>query len=321
MNKKAWLVITSIAVATVLFLASSCTASINNPPVIGSLQPETEQVVPSGAVQVMCTASDPDGDQLSYDWSASAGEVSGDGNTATWTAPASEGSYSVTVQVSDGRGGEVTDHVTIAVRVNNPPTIASLTADPATATPSSSVQVTCVASDPDGDGLTYEWAATAGSISGAGSVVSWIAPQEVGTYSITVVVADAYGGEVTESVSLGVGTAPTIEQLCITPRGHIYLRESTTLGCDYDVWANLKYDIECVASNTGDEPSYNWSCTAGNISGSGSSITWTAPNETSVNATISVTVSGIADISAAESMILHVPSCACGYWGLQSGCK
>ena len=323
MNKKRFLVVMAIAVLTMMLLVPSCTTSANGQPVIISLEPDAEGVIPLGSVQVVCIASDPDGDELSYEWSASAGEVSGDGDTATWTAPASEGSYSVAVEVTDGLGGEVMDYVTIAVRTNNPPTITSLTADADQTTPSGSVQVTCAASDPDEDELTYEWIATAGSISGAGAVVSWTAPQEVGTYSITVVVKDGFGGEATGSISLGVApdTLPAIEKLCISPKGHIFLRESTQPGYDYDVWEERKYDIQCTASDASGAAPYQWSCTGGSISGDGSLITWTAPNQLSAGATVTVTVRNVLGYEATESIHLYVPSCTCGSWGLESGCK
>jgi hypothetical protein len=313
MNKKRFLVITVIVVATLLFLASSCTTSTNNPPIIVSLDPEAEQVVPLGSLQVVCTASDPDGDELTYAWSASAGEVSGSGDTVSWTAPASEGSYSVTVVVTDGRGGEVMDYVTIAVRANNPPTIASLTADAEWTTPLGSVQVTCTASDPDGEELSYDWRATAGNISGTGAVVSWTAPQEVGTYSITVVVTDGYGGEATGSASLSVVPPLTIESLIVTPKGHIYLNEITP-GYEYRVLRTREYYIECIASGPGGGLVYEWSCDRGQISGGGSMITWTAPN-TDVELTVAVTVvvfDGVGN-SVAEDLVFQVATCACAF--------
>jgi len=322
MNKNRWLVITAITVATVLSLAASCTTSANNQPIIASLEPEAERVVPLGSVQVVCTASDPDDDELSYDWSASAGEIGSAGDTVTWTAPASEGSCSVAVQVTDGRGGEVMDHVVITVRANNAPTVASLTANAQWATPSGNLQVTCSASDPDGDELSYKWTATAGTILGSGPVASWTAPQQVGTYEVTVVVTDGHGWKDTSSVTLNVmlATAPTIEQLCVTPKGHINLRESTA-GCDYDVWREKEYDIECIVSDASGVVSYQWLCTDGSISGEGSLITWTAPDELSVAATVTVTVRNILDDEVTRSIDLCVPSCACGSWGLESGCR
>ena len=323
--KKNRLVIISavIMVAAVLLSILFDTVLANHLPVITSLEAEPERVFPSGSCQIACNAEDPDGDGLSYNWSASGGEINGEGPTVTWTAPDSAGYYNVIVTVTDGRGGEVTNKITIPVRANKPPTIASLIADTDWTTPSGSLQVTCTASDPDGDELSYEWSANGGDISGTGAVVNWIAPQEVGTYNITVVVKDGYGGEAAGSVSLSVatGTPPTIEKLCVAPKGHTFLRQCTQSGCDYDVWKNMEYDVECVASNTSGELSYDWSCTAGNVSGSGANITWTAPNETLVDVTVTVIVSDVAENSVAENMFFHVPVCTCGSWGLELGCK
>jgi hypothetical protein len=314
MNKKRCLVIMVIMAAAVLLLAPSCATSTNHKPIITSLEAEAEWTVPLGSLQLTCTASDPDGDELIYNWSASGGEINGEGNTVIWTAPNSEGSYNVTVTVTDGRGGEAMDYVTITVGANEPPTITSLIADADWTTPSSSLQVTCTASDPDGDELSYEWTATGGDISGTGALVNWTAPEEIGTYDVTVVVKDGHGQEDTGSVTLSVvlGTPPIIENLIVTAKGHIYLREST-FGYDYDVWKEKEYDIECIVSDTSGGVFYEWSCTGGNISGESSLITWTAPNQSSVAVTVTVIVSDVADNKVSQSIYFYVPSCACGF--------
>ncbi len=56
-------------------------------------------------------ASDPDGDPLTYTWSATNGSISGSGLTATWTRVITFGRVApgtATVTVSDGRGGSDT---------------------------------------------------------------------------------------------------------------------------------------------------------------------------------------------------------------------
>ena len=115
MNKKRWLVIMGIVAAAVLLSILFYTMLANHRPAITSLEAEPERVLPSGSCQIVCTASGRDGDELSYNWSASGGEINGEGATVTWTAPNSEGSYNVTVTVTDGRGGEVMNQVTITV--------------------------------------------------------------------------------------------------------------------------------------------------------------------------------------------------------------
>jgi hypothetical protein len=307
MNRKRCLVITVVAVAAVLVLASSCTTSANHAPIMASLEPEAEWATPLASVQVVCTASDPDGDELSYNWSASAGEVNGDGHTVTWTAPASEGSYSIAVVVTDGRGGEVMDHVAITVRVNNPPTIASLTADAEWTTPSGSVQVTCAASDPDGDELSYGWTATAGDISGRGAVVNWTAPQELGTYNITVLVKDGHGSSAMVSlpISVATGQPPNVKTLLVTAE-HCYLK---TFSWGYMVGKEQEYDIECIVSDASGGVSYEWSCDWGEISQGGSVTTWIAP-DASTWVTVTVTVCDIVGNMVTETVLLEVVDCA-----------
>jgi outer membrane protein OmpA-like peptidoglycan-associated protein len=65
---------------------------------------------------VTANAQDPDGDPLSYKWSAPSGSFASPVDRQTrWTAPNQEGPVPVTVAVSDGRGGTASDTVTIQV--------------------------------------------------------------------------------------------------------------------------------------------------------------------------------------------------------------
>jgi len=310
MHKTIRLVATVVITATVLFSVSSCTAPTNNEPIIASLELEAQQIVPLGSIHVVCNASDPDGDELNYDWSATAGEINGVGDTATWVAPASRGTYGVAVVVTDGNGGQATDSVTIAVRTNDPPIVFSLTAGAEWITPSGNLEVTCNASDLDGDELSYDWSATTGSISGTGPVVSWTAPQEVGTYEISVVVEDGYGGSATKTLSLSVltGEPPVVEALIVTA-DHCYLKP-TDLG--YLVGKEQEYHLECVVDDMSAELIYEWSCTGGEISETsqdGSIVTWTAPDE-HVYVTVTVTVSDIAGNTADEGVFVEVVDCS-----------
>jgi hypothetical protein len=62
------------------------------------------------------SASDPDGDSLSYEWSAPEGAfTNANAADAAWTAPRQEQTVTATVTVRDGRGGSAT--ATVAVKV------------------------------------------------------------------------------------------------------------------------------------------------------------------------------------------------------------
>ena len=324
MNKRTLLIIVGVVAAVVVFVAVFDMILADHRPAIAGLQ-APEMVSPSGTCQIVCVASDRDGDILSYNWSAGGGSISGKGPAVNWTAPESPGSYNVTVSVTDGRGQEVTEQIAIEVRANSAPTISSLVVDPDWTIPSGTIQLACTALDSDGDELIYEWTATAGVISGTGTVVNWTAPQEVGVYNVTVVVRDSHDSEDAMLVPLSVnlGTPPAVEKLVVTPIDNIYLRDCTATACDFDVWKTREYYIECIAADTG-EVFYDWSCTDGNIAGTGSNITWTAPNRqststVSVDATVTVIVSDGAGNTVIKDIVFHVPTCTCGSWVLRSG--
>ncbi|MCD6391144.1 MAG: PKD domain-containing protein [Dehalococcoidia bacterium] len=314
--RKKYLVIVVIVLAAVLLAILLDTMLANHLPAITSLKATPERVLPAGSCQIMCNATDADGDELSYNWSAIGGEINGEGATVIWKAPNSVGFYDITVNVTDGRGGKAIKTITIEVRTNKPPEINSLTADADWTLRSDSLNITCDATDPDGDELSYEWTATGGNISGTGPEVTWTAPNEVGIYHVTVVVKDSHGREDTRSVPLSVvtGTPPAIEDLVVTAN-HPYLRENGT-GYDYKVWKKRAYNIECIVSDKSSTVSYNWSCDGGEISvvsQDGSMITWTAPNKTSVEITVMVIVSDVAGNRVSKSIAFYVPSCSCAF--------
>jgi hypothetical protein len=213
--------------------------------------------------------------------------------------------------VTDGRGGEDTGYVTVTAKANRAPIISSLITDADWALPSGSLQVTCDASDSDGDELSYEWTATGGDISGTGAAVNWTAPQAVGTYNVTVVVRDDQGGGDSREVLFIVspGTPPTIEDLAVTAREPKYLK---TTASGYKVWKSKEYDIECIVSDATGTEIYVWSCTGGEISGEGSKVTWTAPG-TPGDVTVRVIVSDVAGNEVGKSIVFTVPYCACGF--------
>ncbi len=79
-------------------------ATTGLPPVIDALT-ATETLVTFGAeVRVVAAAHDPDGDALTFLWSASSGTIAGTGDSANWIAPSAGGAATVTLQVRDSTG-------------------------------------------------------------------------------------------------------------------------------------------------------------------------------------------------------------------------
>ncbi len=87
----------------------------NNPPTVECLT-TTMDVASGSSIELSAKASDPDGDQLKYSWSATGGVVRGKGATATFDATGvSAGSYTVTVTVEDSRNGKSSCTMTVNV--------------------------------------------------------------------------------------------------------------------------------------------------------------------------------------------------------------
>ena len=207
-----------ILIVGTLLISSGCLPS-NQAPAISSLAADEEWVESADICHVECTASDPDGDELSYSWSSDSGSISGEGSTVSWTAPEAPGSYTITVEVTDGRGGEEKTQLTVnVVAVNHPPIIESLivTAEHIylaeitvgfttskigyKVLESKDYKIECLASDPDSDDLIFEWSADEGAISREGAVITWTTPPNAGERNVTVTVSDGTGGVATESI-------------------------------------------------------------------------------------------------------------------------
>jgi hypothetical protein len=228
----------AVCIATTVLVCAGCAAQkstapleptpapVNNPPVISSLTADQQLVQPFGKVTLKCQASDPESDNLSYQWTASGGTLEGSTDSASWTAPGNPGSYKVTVVVSDEKGGSATGDAFINVpeKPNNAPVISAMkfnrpgrmpitvktnpTEKEVKDTPDLGIikyetaDVACLATDPDKDELTYTWRTSGGKIKGNGPNIQWIVAGDTGVFTITCDVSDGKGG--TDSFTLSV---------------------------------------------------------------------------------------------------------------------
>lgn len=227
-TKRKGVIVLIILIVAALLISSGCWLA-NQAPNISGLTADKELIETADSCRLECTASDPDGDELSYRWTTDSGRIDGEGSSVSWTAPETPGSYTITVAVSDGRGGEATKQLTLAVvAVNHPPVIESLivTAEhkylaEITVGFTSEIgykvlegedyKIECVASDPDGDELLFEWSADGGEWWGEGAMVTWYAPPDSGVpdsseVSLMVTVSDGRSSVATESVVFVVTT-------------------------------------------------------------------------------------------------------------------
>jgi M6 family metalloprotease-like protein len=91
----------------------------NHAPVIDSISADSANLTLPATTTVHVTASDVDGDDLSYNWSLASGPAAvtfGTGNAADSTVTFTQlGTYTLQAVVTDGNGGEATDSVSITV--------------------------------------------------------------------------------------------------------------------------------------------------------------------------------------------------------------
>jgi len=114
---------------------ATCAADItvakkpNQPPTI-SCATDRSPIMPGERTGITATASDPDGDPLTYSYSATAGQVTGDGPKAQFDSTGlAPGSYTVKCSVSDGRGGTADASTNVDVQQPPPPPQAAKAGD------------------------------------------------------------------------------------------------------------------------------------------------------------------------------------------------
>ena len=202
-------------------------SAADRPPVITST-PATNPIPVFDNYQYQVVATDPDGDALTYSLDNSPAGMSLDPSAGlfTWTPNQSQtGSFPITLNVSDGRGGVVQQTFTLTVvaagsATDHAPTISSEPTQPAVVGQTWQYQV--VASDPDDDALSYSLttAPTGMAISATG-LVTWTAASS-GSNPVAISVSDGRGQSATQSFMLVADPNPSLSApvFTSTPSAH-----------------------------------------------------------------------------------------------------
>lgn len=92
--------------------------------------------------------------------------------------------------------------------INRPPSISSIIAEPESIFTGGSTTITCFATDPDGDNLTYTWNSyELGTFTGSGATVTWTPPDTFRNFWIKCTVADEDNRRDRDSVQVYVGVS------------------------------------------------------------------------------------------------------------------
>jgi len=178
----------------------------NTWPVVTDLVAAPSYIVPGSPTSLTVTASDADGDALSYVWTSSCASAAFSAAAAatsiTLPIGATDISCDLTVTVSDGKGGSTTGQTTLPVGAPvavQAPSVTDSVQSVSVVDVNGSVNFSVDATDPQNSALTFAWVATSGvlanQINGAGSSqVVWTAPAtEKTAFTISVIVTNALG--------------------------------------------------------------------------------------------------------------------------------
>jgi hypothetical protein len=277
MLKKVFLPALLLAAATVLVVRCG---KQNQKPVFDSVT-WPDSVYLGANATFTCVVSDPEGDSVTVTWTCSMGSLSATtGISVSWQAPDTACSPVVTVRATDTHDGETKQEHTVVVSAatNRAPQIASISG-PDSIEAGGSCELTCNASDPDGDSIGYTWSCNVGGLSGAsGRVVTWYAPDSAVGAVVTVVASDSSLAD-TASISIGVTPIPNRPPVVDSISGPGSLP------------ANGNTSLTCFATDPdGDSLTYSWTCQRGHCTpATGRTVTWYAP-DTSGNVIITTTV-------------------------------
>ena len=219
----------------------------NRPPTV-EIHASSQMVDGGEVVSLDASASDPDGDTLTYSWSGAGGFANSAALDTTWTAPAAQAtdrSYTLTITVWDGKlSAEAT--VTFTVRKNRPPTVGIHTSSQ-TVDGGETISVDASASDPDGDTLTYSWSGAGTFANSAALDTSWTAPAAQASdqsYTLTITVRD---GKLSASASVtftvrkrATPVPPPGPQKATVSVTHDAPNGSVTEGTAFNFWAEVQ---------------------------------------------------------------------------------
>jgi len=306
------------------------TPFVNTVPVIDSLVVSSTNIAPGEAITAKVTAHDDQvSDTITYAWSASPavdGFSPTDAATTIWTAPATEGDVTLTIQVQDNHhattSAAIVIHVfntngkgqaAVNVKFNNWPTVTDVLATPGWIALGAPVSLSVSANDSDGDTLSYLW--TTGSTCASGSftnatsaTASFTLPASApDTYcEFDVAVSDGHGGSTNGTIYLPVGAPPSIVAPAIV--------DAAQSAAVVDPSATVMFSVEAMDPQAS-AMTFVWSTSAGSLSGQSdtadtSQVTLTAPAIGSTDIAVSVVVTDAVGASKKYDFSVHTAALA-----------
>lgn len=199
-----------LLVILLLFFAGCDKKTSTNKAPTANITVNTLTLHPSETVQLDARASqDSDGKITTYAWFDNNHLLFSHEPISTWTAPSSEGNYTISLRVTDDDGAIGSKSVTIAVQSSaNVSPVAQIKASKTSVVTGETVTLDGRDSyDSDGNIVGYEWIDEHDVRIGTGSQVVWTAPNSSDNYRLKLKVTDNQGASSIASIMIRVDNA------------------------------------------------------------------------------------------------------------------
>ena len=160
------------------------------------------------------------------------------------------------------------------------------------------MDLTAAYTDPDNDTLLYTWSVTGGKLSGEGRSVSWdLSGAQPGTYTASVSVNDGNAHTANGSTTVTISTCKCAPPPCPTV--------SVSCPADVDLGAPITFSASVSDSSN---VTYNWSVSAGTISGGQGTSSITVSTDGLGGQTVTATV----ELGGLDPSCSRTASCSTG---------
>lgn len=275
---------------------AALSTTVNKKPVA---QDQTATTVQNTKVSGTITATDPDGDSLSYEINANPSHgtatVAHDGNWGYTPKNGYVGSDSFTILVKDAKGADIT--VTVSVTINNQtPTLSDFTVK---TTQKAKIDGQLAATDPDGDSLVYKKISNPanGTVTveenGAWSYIP--ASKFAGTDFFKVEVDDQNGGKATATITINVeNVVPVVEDAKVTTEQKKAITRNVVATDAGDDDLTFTYSNPTKGTLTSKQAEWTYTPNAGFVGEDTIIVTVTDPFGGKAEATIQIKVTNVA---------------------------
>ncbi|HYO52928.1 hypothetical protein [Archangium sp.] len=264
----------------------------NEAPRISSVVVTSNTVRPGGTIYLMASAYDANGDALSFSWTGAAGSFgSAHSDSTSWTAPSTEATQRLRLEVTDSKGTSAsvsfdvyvqqegaTGSADLTVGFNSWPEVRVMQGTPSVLALGATTQLSATAVDADGDALVYSWYTDClGSFSNASSATPSFTLGSMpysGRCVFQVSASDGNGGVHSGTLVLQAGNTPRVN---VIPRVDSSSQSASRANGGELVTLGLT-----AHDPDGTFVSFSWSASAGQIrstswSSTSSQAEWVAP--------------------------------------------